>query len=35
MPNIILECKNLYKEINDKEILTNINLKLEEKDILF
>lgn len=34
MPNIILECKNLYKEINDKEILTNINLKLEEKDIL-
>lgn len=34
MPNIILECKNLYKEINDKEILTNINLKLEEKNIL-
>lgn len=34
MPNVVLECINLCKTINEKEIIKDLNLKLYEGDIL-
>ena len=34
MSNVVLECRNVYKKIGNREIINNLNLKLYEGDIL-